>query len=165
MNPIDRVKLGLAKFIDSAVRRMDYLALYPCKVVSQGADDTLELQPDDARIPGLSKVPIRHGLPGVKVKVNSGARILLGFENGDPRQPYAALWTMNGADLQEIQIGNSPSKHMALAEDVKAKLDFIINAFNLHQHLGVQSGAGTSGTPVSTISLSTSVASATVKST
>jgi hypothetical protein len=67
---------------------------YPCSV--QGQDGmTLDLLPDDEAIRGpggLQGVPIRHGLPGVSVMVKPGARVLLGFEAGDPRKPYASLW-------------------------------------------------------------------------
>jgi hypothetical protein len=57
-------------------------------------DGTLDLLPDDPRVrgTGLSRVPIRHGLPGVTVRVVTGSRVLLGFVEGDPRKPYASLW-------------------------------------------------------------------------
>lgn len=88
----DRWKVALTDFIDLVTRRIDYCALYPAKVNAQNADGTLEVTPEAAKIPKLSKVPLRLGLPGVTVKVSSGARVLLGFENGNSTKPFGALW-------------------------------------------------------------------------
>lgn len=86
-------------------RRIDYLALYPATVVSQGADYALELLPDDARVrgTGLAGVPIRWGLAGARCKVGPGARVLLGFAAGDPSMPYATLW--EHGDVDEVGLG------------------------------------------------------------
>lgn len=94
MNPValDRVKTYFARLVDGITRRVDWMAWYAAKVVSQNADGTLELAPDEPRVPGLSKVPIRLGVPGVSVKVAPGSRVLVGFENGDPRRPVASIW-------------------------------------------------------------------------
>jgi hypothetical protein len=40
----------------------------------------------------LQGVPLRVGLPGFVVEVPPGARVLLGFDNGDPQRPYASLF-------------------------------------------------------------------------
>jgi hypothetical protein len=71
-------------------RRVDYSQLYGARVSRQNADKTLQVVLDNARVKsgGLDKVPIRHGFPGT-VTVTSGARVLVGFEAGDPSKPYA----------------------------------------------------------------------------
>lgn len=89
---LDRVKTYLARVIDGVMRRVDWYAWYPARVLAQGSDGLLELKPDNPRIPGLSKVPLRLGLPGTRVNVLSGARVLVGFEGGEPSRPVAALW-------------------------------------------------------------------------
>jgi hypothetical protein len=165
MTPVDRVKAGLLTIIDGATRRIDYLALYPCRVAAQNADGTLELQPDSNSLPSLSKVPVRLGVPGVAVKVAAGSRVLLGFEGGNPQRPAAFLWEFNGSALTEFAIGNSPTSYVALATQTKAALDAIVSTFNAHTHSGVTTGPGASGPPATPISTSTNVASATVKST
>lgn len=165
MTPFDRVKEGLLKLIDGQTRRIDYLALYPCKVATQNADGTLELQPDSAAMPQLSKVPIRLGVPGVKVKVTAGCRVLLGFEGGDPRRPAAFLWEFNGSTLTELAIGNNPTSYVALATQTKAALDAIVTWANSHVHTGVTTGGGSSATTATPLSTSTNVASSTTKST
>lgn len=71
--------------------RLDYLARYPARVVSQRADGTLDLVPDDARVPSCAGVPYRS-LPGVALSVPAGARVLLGYAGGDPARPFAELW-------------------------------------------------------------------------
>jgi hypothetical protein len=88
----DRLTRSVGAIVRHLTAHIDYFALYPAKLVSQNDDGTLELKPDDSRLPGLSKVPIRYGIPGVTVKVASGARVLVGFEGGDPAAPVATLW-------------------------------------------------------------------------
>jgi hypothetical protein len=85
---------SLTRIIRYVMRDVWLLGRYPCTVQLQHDDDTVDVLPDAARYrgKGLSRVPIRHGLPGVRVRVASGARALLGYEGGDPRQPYVALW-------------------------------------------------------------------------
>lgn len=85
---------ALERFVRWVMRDTRYHALYPATVERQDANGLLDLTPDDDAIrgTGLGAVPIRHGLPGFTVKVAKGARVLLGFEAGDPKRPYAALW-------------------------------------------------------------------------
>jgi hypothetical protein len=159
----DRVKSYLKRLIDQQTRRMDALALYPCKVVSQNGDGSLELQPDSQALAAVSRVPIRLGLPGATVKVSAGSRVLLGFEGGDLRYPVATLW--GTSTLTELDIGNSPTSYIALATQTKAALDAIVTWANSHVHTGVTTGVGSSAVTASPLSTSTSVASSTVKST
>jgi hypothetical protein len=150
----------LHAIIDARTARIDFLAVYPAKVVAQNADGTLELQPEDSRLAGFSKVPIRHGLPGCVVKVQAGATVVLGFENGDNCRPFASLWGPSA--LVELVL-NGGVKHIALGEDVKAALDGLVAAFNGHTH-GV-TGAVTKTPDMPIAGLNTNVSSATVKST
>ena len=103
--------------------RLDHLALYPCTVVAQRSDKTLDLQPDDARVPPCGGVPIRHGLPGVTVTVPAGGRVLLGYAGGNPALPYATLWesgtvtaiSINGSTTKAARDGGSHFGQYALA--------------------------------------------------
>lgn len=92
------------------MRDARYHALYPCTVEAQAADGTLDLTPDDEKIrgTGLQAVTIRHGLPGITVKVKAGARLLLGFEAGDPKRPFAALWEPGAIEEISVDGGNQP---------------------------------------------------------
>jgi hypothetical protein len=98
----DRVKGGLLGIIRAMLRRFDYMAHYEARIVSQNDDGTLELAPSDARIPGLSNVPIRYGLPGVSARVKPGGHVMVAFEAGDARRPVATLW--NATALESIEI-------------------------------------------------------------
>lgn len=99
--------------------RLDHLALYPCTVVAQRADKTLDLQPDDVRVPACGGVPIRHGLPGVTVTVPAGGRVLLGYAGGDAGLPYASLWesgsvtsvSVNGGTTRVARVGDAVESH------------------------------------------------------
>jgi hypothetical protein len=128
MSALDRIKLPLAKFIDSLTRRMDYLALYPCKVVAQNGDGSLELQPDDSRIPALSRVPMRLGIPGSTATVQAGARVLLTWAGGDPRLPIALAWEASG--LSVLSVGPGPLDFVALAAKVDQNFQALKTLFN-----------------------------------
>jgi hypothetical protein len=92
----------VAKF----TRRLNYAVPWPCRVIAQNGDGTLELKPDGDTLPGLSRVPIRAGLPGVTVKVAPGARCYVEFEGpGDPRRPIARGWEIDG--MTELQFGGA----------------------------------------------------------
>lgn len=101
---------ALEAFIRWVMRDTLYLASYPSEVQGQADDGLLELLPDDERVrgTGLSRVPIRHGLPGVTVRVPVGARVLLAFEGGDPRRPIATLWEEVSIESISFDGGEAP---------------------------------------------------------
>jgi hypothetical protein len=82
-----------------------YYGVYEASIQGQADDDTVDVLPDDPKLrgDGLQRVPIRHGLPGVTVRVAEGSRCLLGFENGDPSKPYVSLWA--AGSVTEIRFG------------------------------------------------------------
>jgi hypothetical protein len=102
-----RVTGAAAQFMESSKRATElpllYARWYPAKVVRQAEDGTLELYPDDESIRGngITHVPIRHGLPGVTVKVKLGQKVILFFEDGDPKKPACALWP-DGSSVLEV---------------------------------------------------------------
>lgn len=105
-----RIDRDIAALGRGAVRPFDFLALYT-GVTSAQSGQAFDIKPDDDRLPGMSKVPIRHGFPGLTVTVANGAKILVGWQNGDPRLPYCALWgggeTVQAATMvaDKIQLG------------------------------------------------------------
>lgn len=94
MAQIDRgIGAAIAQIVQQEIYPLDYFTLYDAKVISQSADlTTLDIQPSDMRLPGMQRVPLQHGLPGCSVKIAPGASIRLGWNGGDPRSPYVALW-------------------------------------------------------------------------
>lgn len=104
----DRSKSSLTKFIRKVmgsflVTKIDYLASYTCKVVSQNSDGTLELIPDDVRLSPMSNVPIYYGIPGVVSKVNPGSRCLVAFAGGDPRGKMVTGWPASSVSEMTLQ--------------------------------------------------------------
>jgi hypothetical protein len=118
---------GLGPALDAvlrrALRRVDYLAHYPARVVSQSAAGLLDLMPDDPRVPACSGVPIRYGLPGVTATVPAGERVTLTYEGGDPSRPVAVLWTagaatriaVNGGTTKVAREGDDVTRSAAMA--------------------------------------------------
>lgn len=88
----DPVRAALTKIVRQMTRTIDFLAMYPAKVVSQNGDGTLELKPTSDRMPGMSRIPIRYGVPGVRAKVKRDSYVALEFEQGSPSRPVATVW-------------------------------------------------------------------------
>lgn len=98
----DRLKAALEAFVRQATARTDYLGIFGARVLSQNADGTLELKPDDARLPGLSRVPFRYGVPGVTATVAAGTRVGVEFEAGNPARPVVTLWELGSVTKLEV---------------------------------------------------------------
>lgn len=113
---------ALSRVVTHLTRRVDHIALYPCRVVAQRADGTLDLQAEDPRIGSPASVPYRT-LRGLSLTVPAGARVLLGFEGGDPARPVALLWELgdvtaikvNGGDVGVARNGDDVSASAAMA--------------------------------------------------
>ena len=112
---MDRIKRALADFVDAIMSRVDYHALYPAKVVSQSGM-LVDVVVDDTRFGSLTKVPIRTFAPDVVVTVSPNARVLIGFENGKPDQPYASLW-QSGAIVSVAIAGDTDAASLASKVD------------------------------------------------
>jgi len=87
----DRVKASLFALARAANPRAIYSSVYRGVVVAQRGQ-TVDVTLDDPRLPGMSALSIQVGLPGATVDMDSGARMLVAFENGDPAKPIALLW-------------------------------------------------------------------------
>lgn len=116
------------------------VAVWPAQVVAQNGDGTLELIPDDARIPQLSRVPIRPFAPSVAVQVGPGSRCGVQFAGGDPQAPVVT-WFELGA-LLSLELGGAVDQ-VALASRVEARLSALETAFNVHTHIAAAPGAPT----------------------
>jgi hypothetical protein len=134
----------------------DYTAPYTATVVGQNADGTVELRSGDARMPNMSKVPIRPGLPGLVIsEVPTTSVAIVEFENGDPARPVVTGWLAGSATRlafdAEVVLGGglSVTTRAAVAELVKAELDTLANLYNTHTHTGVMAGPASSGTTAS----------------
>jgi hypothetical protein len=80
--------------------------MYPAKVVAQDALGELSVIPDDPTVAGqggMTKVPMRHGIPGLIVTIVPGSRCRVFFEDGDPSKPAAALWP-DGSTVDSVSL-------------------------------------------------------------
>ncbi len=90
---------AIERLLGRLTRRVDYTALWPARVVAQRGDGTLDLVPDSPRVAPCQGVPYRT-LRGLSVDVPAGARVLLGYEGGDPARPYALAWELGDATVR-----------------------------------------------------------------
>ena len=103
----DRIAEPLTRIVKGAVPGVDYLGWYRARVVKEALSATtrkmtVDVVPDDARIPPLSAITLKLGLPGAEVQISPGAYVLVGWENGDPAKPQAALWDGGEADPLKV---------------------------------------------------------------
>lgn len=103
-----RLLAAFEAIVARIMRRVDCHARYDARVVAQRADGTLDVVPDDARVPSAQAVPYRS-LPGVAYEVPAGARALLGYVNGDPARPFVDLFEQ-GSSVTRIKLGGGTSK-------------------------------------------------------
>lgn len=89
---VDPVRSALTKIVRQMTRTIDFLAMYPAQVVSQNGDGSLELKVASDRMPNMSRIMIRYGIPGVSAKVKAGSVVAVEFERGDPSAPVATVW-------------------------------------------------------------------------
>jgi hypothetical protein len=70
-----------------------YARMYRAKVVAQSDDaDEVDVRPDLPLLPDMAKIPLRHGVPGLRVHVALGSYILVGWDDGRPDHAFASLW-------------------------------------------------------------------------
>ena len=139
----DRVLGPMRTVVEAFVgRSIDYARWYPCKVKAQNADGTLDLTPDDERIRGngFQSIQISHGLPGVTFTVPTGGRVNLYFQNGDPKQPRAALWESSG--VTEIVVDGG-SQAVMRGTTFVSSLDTFVDALSVYIQIPAPTGPDT----------------------
>jgi hypothetical protein len=100
----DPLHAGLVAFIKQTMRFVDYHKTYSGKVLVQRANGTLDVVPEDNRLPPLTSVPLRTNIPGSKFSntaVAAGTQVKITFENGDPTD-YAAWMYEQGSGGKKI---------------------------------------------------------------
>ena len=91
----------LRAFVRETMRGVELLATYTGRVEAQRADGTLDVSPDDKRLPPMTGVRVRVPVPGAKLTVEVGSRCQLVFEGGDVQQRVATLYTP-GSDVRAV---------------------------------------------------------------
>ena len=134
----------LDRVLDVVRRELDFVKIWRCQVVSQHADGTLELLPENERIRGrgIDLVRISPGLAGAQVKVPAGAFCYLAFEGGDPSKPFVLGWESE-TGMSLTTLGSvSAAQFAARADKVDSLLSDLKNWANTHIH---PTGVGPSG--------------------
>ena len=104
----DRLKAA-ARAIGGLDPMVPYRYLYRAQVIGQSASnlDQVDARPDDPTVPEMAGVPLRHGIPGVQVQVRAGCHVVVGWANGEPNAPFAALWEPGASVVKVIVNGDS----------------------------------------------------------
>lgn len=105
---VDRLRTAVQRLVARGQTGLDYRALYPARVVAQAADGSVDVVSGDPRIPSLSRVPLRMPWPGVSVVLAPGAKVLIGWEGGNPGAPFAATFG-GGASVSVVVSAGSVS--------------------------------------------------------
>ncbi len=135
----DRLEQAFRGAVAGAMRPIDYAFWYPARVVAMNADGTVDLAPDDADlVPTMQHVPLRLGVPGLSVIVPVGARVLVGFEGGDPGRPVATVW--EGTTGVQLVI-NGGTDFVALASKVDAQITALKDVFSSWTPVASDGGA------------------------
>jgi len=128
---------AISTIAKQAIPGIDYFALYDANVNSQSTDKTtVDVTPGDPRLPGMQRVPLRHGVPGLSAQVVPGSKLRIGWDRGNPQLPFAALWD-GGETVLSLSIGSS-------ADNVLTKTDMT----NLISAIVTMASTGNSGGPL-----------------
>lgn len=96
---------GIHQLAQHATRWTDYCALYPCEVIRDHGDHTLDLRPEHPLMPELTRVRLVLPVPGSRVKLRAGATVLLGFQAGDPARPIVQHYGDGTLERLELKTG------------------------------------------------------------
>jgi hypothetical protein len=119
----DRLKAAFYGLANHALNRVDHFATYAGRVIRQQGDGRLEVRADDKRFRGLAAVAMRPGVHGITTTVRRGARVLFGFENGDPRKPVATGWESGTPEAltieaDAIKLGETATRGVVRLDDL-----------------------------------------------
>jgi hypothetical protein len=148
----DRLKRALASVVRGAIPNLDYLATYRGTVLKQHGSGSVDVSPEDSRLPDMSDIPLRVGVPGVDVRLKvrdaTGAPIgppilcLIGWENGQPDKPFATLWP-TGISREQIEKVTFSSLTIELGSaGLTPLLDGVVRAETPCQFTGLPHAAG-----------------------
>jgi len=107
-----------------------FRAMYRCRIVSQNADGSFELQLDPAISlfkNGLSKVPYCPPSPNMKITPALGTHCVVAFLNGNPAYPRVVAWD-DFIQPTKVEVSATGAKAAARVEDECGYLVFTPNA-------------------------------------
>lgn len=122
--------------------RIDRLAFYRCEVKACASDgSTVDVTPANKLIAPLQKVPLLTGVPNGVAVVKAGSIVRLGWDGGDPSQPYAIpLWESATVSKFTLTVGGQ----VIVVDDNGTKVTITTTTFNVKA--GTSNIGDTSGT-------------------
>lgn len=106
----DRLRRAMTAMVRD-LRPPGYLASCWATIVRQSGD-TIDVQPVDVGLPSMARVPLLAGLAQWKLQLRPGGHVLVGWGNGDPRQPFVIGF---GADVVADLVAVESQEAMTLA--------------------------------------------------
>jgi hypothetical protein len=120
-----------------------YRCIYRAKVLGQSSDrQAVSVRPFDASLPDMTDIPLRHGVPGIKVQVAPGCSVQIGWDDGRPDRPFAALWSADASAVKvslvtdDLRLGSDGATEPAvLGNQWRTLMNTVLTALATHTHL------------------------------
>lgn len=109
MADFGRLLQAFTAIVRETFPNLDFLGVYLYEVFSwNDTAQTAELKPvGNSKMPQLAGVQPR--LPGLQVKLKAGDQVLVGFQDGDPSQPFIAQLMTGSANAGALPIATQGS--------------------------------------------------------
>lgn len=102
---MERLRGRVNAVVRQQLTELPYMGLVQAKVLQDHGDHTVDLEPLDASLPLLTRVPYEIPFAGARTKVRPGAIVLLGFEGGDATRRHALAFRSGDLEWLEITCG------------------------------------------------------------
>lgn len=140
---------GLVERVLNDKQRIDYRALYPARVIQwnesginpSGLVDVVFINDDLAqtatKLRSKSGIPVLPTTPGLSYKPAAGTQVLIGWQGGDERYPYALAWLGLGGSSEVTQTA-SDVVTVTASTPVTGHVDVVASTVNLGDAAGGQ---------------------------
>lgn len=140
---------GLVERVLNDKQRIDYRALYPARVIQwsesginpSGLVDVVFINDDLAqtatKLRSKSGIPVLPTTPGLSYKPTAGTQVLIGWQGGDERYPYALAWLGLGGSSEVTQEATD-AVTVTASTPVTGHVDVVASTVNLGDAVGGQ---------------------------
>ena len=140
---------ALVERVLNDTQRIDYKALYPARVVQwsesginpSGLVDVVFINDDlgqsATKLRSKAGIPVLPTTPGLSYKPTAGTQVLIGWQGGDERYPYALAWLGLGGSSEITQTA-SVAVTVTASTPVSGHVDVVASTVNLGDAVGGQ---------------------------
>ena len=140
---------ALVERVLNDTQRIDYKALYPARVVQwsesginpSGLVDVVFINDDlgqsATKLRSKAGIPVLPTTPGLSYKPTAGTQVLVGWQGGDERYPYALAWLGLGGS-SEVTQSASDAVTVTASTPVTGHVDVVASTVNLGDAVGGQ---------------------------